>query len=151
MTPRDEARLVGVHPALIEAIDRVLTAMSILGYPMGVTDGVRTLVEQQALYAQGRKQFNGAWKVVEPLKIVTNCDGLLKPSNHQVKADGLGHAVDCAFLKDLNHDGEPDEPLAFTWDEMRPWGLYGALAESQGMMWGGRWTSIIDRPHVELR
>lgn len=150
MTPRDQARLAGVHPALVAALDKVLTAMAVLGFPMGVTDGVRTLAEQQALYAKGRKKIGGAWKVVDPQQVVTNCDGLVKPSNHQPKADGYGHAVDCAFLKDLDHDGEPDEPEAFTWDEGRPWGLYGALVESQGLTWGGRWVSIVDRPHAEL-
>lgn len=27
-------------------------------------------------------------------KKVTNCDGYIKKSNHQAKADGYGHAVD---------------------------------------------------------
>lgn len=55
-----------------------------------LTSGVRTTKEQQALYAQGRTT-KGA--------VVTKVDGVKKKSNHQVKADGFGHAVDfCPFI-----------------------------------------------------
>jgi peptidoglycan L-alanyl-D-glutamate endopeptidase CwlK len=124
------SKLDGVHPALVEKTGRILAAMSALGFPMLVTDGVRTVTEQAALYAKGR---------TAPGKIVTQCDGELKRSNHQVKADGFGHAVDCCFLV----DGKP------SWDDALPWRLYGETAKALGLKWGGFWTTP-DRPHVEL-
>ena len=30
------------------------------------------------------------------------------------------------------------------------WAAFGACVESQGLVWGGRWLTIVDRPHVEL-
>lgn len=125
-------KLAGVHPALRAIVLRVLSAMSELGHPMMVTDGVRTDDQQKALYAQGR---------TAPGKIVTNADGVLKRSNHQVHADGLGHAVDCCFLV----NGKP------SWADEHPWRLYGEAAKALGATWGGEFTTIVDRPHIEWK
>lgn len=131
MTPRDTARLAGVHPTLVARLERVLEAMAALGHPMQVTDGLRTVQQQRRLYAKGR---------TAPGAIVTYADGELKKSNHQSKDDGLGHAVDCAFVV----DGRP------SWDVALPWQAYGACAEAVGLTWGGRWERLRDLPHVEL-
>lgn len=125
-----EDKLAGVHPKLRAVVLRVLSVMADLGYPMLVTDGVRTTEEQQALYAQGR---------TKPGPVVTNADGVTHRSNHQLHADGCGHAVDCCFL--LN--GKP------SWDPHLPWRLYGEAAKALGCRWGGDWTHP-DRPHIEL-
>jgi peptidoglycan L-alanyl-D-glutamate endopeptidase CwlK len=105
--------------------------MAVLGFHMMVTDGVRTQKHQQALYAQGR---------TTPGPIVTHADGVKKHSNHQVKTDSFGHAVDCCFVV----DGRP------SWDGRLPWKAYGACVEAVGLTWGGSWTSLIDLPHAEL-
>lgn len=125
-TPRDLIRLTGVHPTLVKAI------ISILGdLPMFVVVGLRTATEQAALYAQGRTM---------PGKIVTNCDGVRFPSNHQAyPSDGLGHAVDCAWLG--------NDPFSLTHN----WVAYGAAVEAQGLLWGGRFTSPKDLDHAELK
>lgn len=133
---RDEARLQGVHPDLRVAVLAILDAMDILGFPMFVTQGVRTVAEQKALYAKGR---------TAPGPIVTNADGVFKVSNHQVKSDGFGHAVDLAFLDD------PDTPKPEVFDPGMPWDLMGLMAEKRGLTWGGRWSGLVDLPHVELR
>lgn len=52
-----------------------------------ITSGVRILQEQQLLFAQGRTM---------PGPIVTNCDGIINKSNHQVDKFGIGNAVDAA-------------------------------------------------------
>lgn len=125
-------KLAGVHPRLVDAATRICLAMDALGFRMMVTDGVRTTAKQQALYAQGR---------TAPGAIVTNTDGVIKKSNHQPKADGLGHAVDMAFVV----NGLP------SWDPSLPWFLYGAMVRSLGLRWGGDWTSgLVDKPHMEL-
>lgn len=123
------ASLDGVHPDLITKISKVLGAMAILGYPMKIVQAVRSDAEQAALYAQGR---------TAPGKIVTNCDGRISRSNHQLKADGWGHAVDCA-------SAGPDP-----FSEQFPWALYGACVRAVGLTWGGDFHSLPDRPHAEL-
>jgi peptidoglycan L-alanyl-D-glutamate endopeptidase CwlK len=120
-----------LHPSLKAKADTVIAAMKLLGYEMVIVQGVRTTEEQQALYAQGR---------TAPGHVVTNADGVNKKSNHQVKADGFGHAVDCAFKV----DGK------ISWDEKLPWRCYGECAKALGLVWGGDWKAITDKPHIEL-
>lgn len=116
---------------LAESLERILAGMEAFGHPMRVIEGYRSLARQQALYAQGR---------TAPGKIVTKCDGIVKVSDHQ-----RGFAVDCAFLDD------PRTPRDETWDETKPWAVYGAMAEAEGLTWGGRWVGLRDLPHIELK
>lgn len=135
MTDLDRDRLKDVHPYVARRIEKILNAMFALGWPMFVVSGLRTDDQQRALYAQGR---------TKPGSIVTNVDGTVKKSMHQRQATGYGHAVDLAFV---------DDPITLkieTWDVKQPWQVYGTMAEAYGLTWGGRWTSIVDRPHVEL-
>lgn len=125
-------KLDGVHPALIAAVERILAAMRVLGFEMIVTDGIRSTAEQKALYAKGRSA---------PGPIVTNTDGVTHLSNHQARDDGFGAAVDMCFLVD-------DLP---SWGESNPWHLYGAMAKALGLVWGGDWAAIKDRPHIEMK
>lgn len=131
MTPHDRRMLIGVHPQLINSITKVLDEMEAAGTPMMVCYGVRTTAEQQALYAQGRSK---------PGHIVTNADGVTHLSNHQVKADGLGRAVDCCFVV----GGVP------SWDIHLPWHTYGEWVQKVGLSWGGTWHRLVDLPHAEL-
>ncbi len=128
------AKLERVHPTLVAKVLRILVRMASLGHPMMVTDGARTAKQQNLLYLQGRDPAH-------PGRIVTNADGYKKASNHQIKADGYGHAVDCCFVV----DGRP------SWDEKLPWLVYGSIAVDEGLEWGGNWNSnLVDRPHIEL-
>lgn len=130
---RDSVRLERVHPEVRSRVKRVLMAMDALGFPMTVTDTLRTLEEQQRLYAQGR---------TAPGDIVTHADGVITKSNHQ-----SGRAVDCTFL---------DARLQPTWNESLPWTAYGENAKAVGLKWGGDFKSKStgrprpDKPHVEL-
>jgi peptidoglycan L-alanyl-D-glutamate endopeptidase CwlK len=128
--PHRLERLTGVHPQLITIVTRICAALEALGVTMIVTDGVRTVKQQKALYEQGRST---------PGEIVTQLDGVKKKSNHQLKPDGFGHAVDLCFWV----DGKP------SWAESNPWHLYGEIAKFEGCAWGGDWASIVDRPHIE--
>lgn len=127
---RDLARLTGVHPDLVAALERVFARMAAAGHAMFVVQGVRTQEQQQYIYAQGRTR---------PGIIVTMKDGVKNKSDHQVWADNLGHAVDCAFL------GVTD-PFAIT----LPWEMYGETVEAEHLTWGGRWSHPHDSPHAQL-
>ncbi len=118
-SPRDVVRLQGVHPTLQTVILGILKQL-----PMFVVMGVRTAEEQHALW------------LLRPQ--VTYKDGYVLKSAHQVRPDGLGHAVDCAFIG-------PD-PFALT----HPWASYGAAVEAAGLIWGGRWPHLVDNPHAEI-
>lgn len=124
-------RIAQCHPVLIRKLLKVLAAMEALGFPMTVVQGTRTLEQQQALYEQGR---------TKPGNIVTNADGVHVKSNHQIKDDGYGYAVDCVFLKEGGVD----------WSDDLPWATYGRCGTAVGLRWGGDWKNPVDRPHLEL-
>lgn len=89
------------------------------------TQGRRTIATQNALYAEGR---------TAPGRIVTKAAG-------GSSAHNFGLAVDFVLL---NSDGSPN------WDDEDPkWAKVGAIAEAQGMIWGGHFHSITDKPHIE--
>lgn len=123
-------RLDGLHPELVKKLERIITAMDALGFPIMVFEGLRTAERQHDLWKQGREK---------PGAIVTKADGFDKKSAHQAQSDGYGYAADCVFLD----KGKP------SWDTKHPWDLLGAVAKSQGLAWGGDWGW--DRPHVELK
>lgn len=133
-----EAIFVGVHPVLAAKVNQVLAAMAILGYPMRAYQGVRTVAQQQALYAQGRTLPGPHPSHQQPFgQTVTDCDGVRTRSNHQPAADGLGHALDCCAAG------------ALAFPPLFPWPTYGACCEAVGLKWGGRFPKV-DLDHAEL-
>lgn len=128
-----------VHADLRTRVFRIICGMAVLGYRMTVTDGVRSEDQQYQTWLKGRRNLKNE-------KIVTWADGKVHLSMHQVQRagpyKGFAAAVDLAFV---NKDNQPD------WGEQWPWELYGRMAKSLGLEWGGDWPEAKrDRPHVEL-
>ena len=129
LDPHRLVRLRGCHPELKTRVERLIAVLARDGLDLVLTQGVRSVAQQQMLYAQGRSK---------PGKIVTNCDGVRHPSNHQPKADGYGYAVDVAWRV----------AGSITWEG--PWNRLGMLTSEHGLVWGGMWERFPDRPHLEL-
>lgn len=128
-----------MHPKLVKVIEEAIKDSPI---DFTVTDGVRTLSHQQSLYAKGR---------TKPGDIVTNADGIKNKSNHQIKSDGYGHAVDLYAYKgkiDFN-DTKSLEIIAVH---------IKSVAKCLGIsiVWGGDFKATKtkekgwDKPHFEL-
>ena len=92
------------------------------GIDLRVTDGFRTVEQQDKLYAQGR---------TIPGKIVTKARGGY--SNHN-----FGLAIDVV----------PFENGKLNWDT-KNYPVIGLIGESRGLEWGHRWKRIDDRPHFQ--
>lgn len=139
MTDRDDTRLRLLHPELSSRLARVLVALEGLGWPMTITDGLRTAAEQAELHKQGRTIPGPNVRPGHPLgDTVTGADGVTGLSKHQ-----SGRAADCAFLDRVTGRA--------TWSEAYPWRLYGEACKAAGLLWGGdMWKSRVDRPHAEL-
>lgn len=107
---------------------RLLTVFKIMkerhGYEMAILEGYRSPERQNLLASMG--------------KSVTNAAAF--QSWHQ-----YGLAADCAFLRDGKLVISEKDPWA-----MRGYELFGEVAESVGMTWGGRWK-MMDFGHTELR
>lgn len=79
---RSLVMLNGIHPHLVAILEESIKCSPI---KFVIYEGIRTIKRQKILYAQGRSTEG---------KIVTYCDGLINKSNHQLKKDGFGYAVD---------------------------------------------------------
>jgi peptidoglycan L-alanyl-D-glutamate endopeptidase CwlK len=94
------------------------------GITIKIISGLRTYAEQDALFAKGR---------TAPGPRVTNAKA--GESNHN-----FGIAFDVGVF-----DG------AAYLDESPAYEVVGAMGEEIGLEWGGHWTSIVDKPHFQLR
>jgi peptidoglycan L-alanyl-D-glutamate endopeptidase CwlK len=114
-----------LHPDFSQ---RLLLAFKIMkerhGYEMALLEGYRSPQRQDLLASAGSQ--------------VTNARAF--QSWHQ-----YGLAADCAFWRDGKLVISEKDPWA-----MRGYKLYGEVAESLGLTWGGRWT-MMDFGHTELR
>jgi len=132
-----------VHPKLVEVMK-----VAIVNSPFDfrITDGARTTEEQFALYQKGRTL---------PGPKVTNCDGKNFKSNHQIKSDGYGHAVDIfpcgviesgVYRKFTSDEGYDDKKLRLIANHI----LAVAKNKNVNVEWGGNWK-MHDTPHFELK
>lgn len=117
-------RLEGLNGDFREAVEQLLDELADKGIFVAIVSGLRTIAEQNKLYAQGRKDKGN---------IVTNAMGGQSPHN-------FGCAVD---LVPLNKSGQ------INWNDNHGFAEIGVAAESIGLVWGGKFKSIVDLPHVE--
>lgn len=128
---RDRTKL---HPILQYKIDQLVKICEQNGLRIGIGECVRTVQEQDNLYAQGR---------TKPGTVVTNAKGSKYQSLHQ-----WGVAFDFYLLMDVDGDGKiKDDTYNDSKGDFKKVGKYATML---GLEWGGSWTSIIDKPHLQL-
>ena len=146
-------KLNGVHINLVNFFKELILVSP---WDFKVTAGVRTAEEQNKLYQQGIK--------------VTKVDGYKQKSNHQVKYDGLGYAVDIGVLvtekiieKVKENGKEVEKEVEKTvykgsWKDFHYYqDIYNTaknagLLEKYGIEWGGNcWKSFKDAPHWQIK
>lgn len=131
---KSAARLNGLLPVVKAAAETLIDRCYKRGVPIVITQGLRTIAEQDALYAQGR---------TKPGAIVTNARGGYSFHNFGVAIDFAllmpdGKAVSWDMKRDGDKDGRAD------WYEVVD------EAKALGFAWGGDWTSFKDYPHFEM-
>jgi peptidoglycan L-alanyl-D-glutamate endopeptidase CwlK len=112
-----------VYPDFADKVQELFSLMSEAGYPLRITESIRSLDRQEKLYAQGR---------TAPGPKVTNA----RPgySYHH-----YGLAVDVCFLG--------KEPYPKSKD---CWEMLGKYANELGITWGGDFKHLVDKPHLQL-
>lgn len=116
-----EAQATGdLLPLVKRKQKELIDECALQGIAIKVTGGFRTCEAQNALYAQGR---------TKPGAIVTNAKCGESLHNY-------GVSFDICFNTPKPYVG--------------PWDKVGAIGESLGLEWGGRWTTFVDRPHFQL-
>lgn len=120
-----EARLALVYPRLARIIRELHDSLSAAGIRIVVVQGLRTISQQDLLYAQGRTR---------PGHIVTNARGGQSYHNY-------GLAVDCAPMVGTVIDWSASHPA---WKAMEDAGV------ALGLTSGATWQRIVDAPHFQL-
>lgn len=136
-----DPRLVVEAKKIFTEIDQVLTGKAICR----AAYTLRTIQEQNELYAQGRtKLFDAAGK---RLGIVTKAKGGESYHNY-------GLALDIVLLidKDGNQTYETaswDTVGDYDGDKLADWMEVVKIFEKYGWEWGGRWAKFPDKPHFQ--
>lgn len=130
---KSAAKIAGLIPCVKSAAEALIDRSYAAGIPIIIVQGLRTIAEQNGLYAQGR---------TKPGAIVTNARGGYSYHN-------FGVAIDFALLLpnggvswDTKRDGDSDGIA--DWDEVV------AQAKRIGWDWGGDWRTFTDLPHFEI-
>lgn len=137
LSKRSLDALQGVEPSLVQLIKSAIVDTP---QDFTVVEGVRTTKRQQDLYAQGRTKTG---------KIVTNTDGVKNKSNHQVKADGYGYAVDLfPYFEGQVQVSHKDtvKKLKIITDHLKAKAKCMNITISCGIDW-----KFFDAPHVEIK
>jgi peptidoglycan L-alanyl-D-glutamate endopeptidase CwlK len=131
---KSESKLTGLQPVVKSATAALIERCHARGVQIIITQGLRTIAEQDALYAQGR---------TKPGSIVTNARGGY--SNHN-----FGWAIDFALLlpdgRTVSWDTLRDDDK----DSLPDWSEVVEEAKKLGFEWGGDWRSFKDMPHFEM-
>jgi len=118
-----DKKIASLHPDIQNKVKAfILKADNRFGVKARVTDGYRTVEQQDALYAQGR---------TAPGNKVTNARGGY--SNHN-----FGLAIDVVPMENGKANYNSTQ-----------YPLLGRIGESVGLEWGGRWKTIVDMPHFQ--
>lgn len=135
--------LKGVHPNLVKIMEEAIKDSPV---DFTITEGVRSAEKQQEYYSWGRTKRNPN---TGNMTKVTYADGVIRKSNHQVKADGYGHAVDLyPFFEGKVQVNHKDTLLKLNLIA----GHIKATAKRLGIniVWGGDWKKPFDPPHFQL-
>ncbi|MDL4841175.1 M15 family metallopeptidase [Aquibacillus rhizosphaerae] len=122
-----------LHPIVNEKKNTLITKAANKNISIVITDGFRTIEEQNAIYARGRTTDG---------TIVTNAEGGESFHNYGLAIDfalqlGNGDVIwDLAY--DGNENGEAD------------WMEVVEIAKDLGFEWGGDWARFQDYPHLQM-
>jgi peptidoglycan L-alanyl-D-glutamate endopeptidase CwlK len=131
--PRPIAPVTALHP-IVAAKQAELTAEAArLGIRMLITDGLRTVGEQDALYRQGRTADG---------QVVTTVKGGDSYHNYGLAIDFALRNKVGNVIWDMEYDGNRNGKS--------DWMEVVAIAKKLGFAWGGDWAGFRDYPHLQM-
>lgn len=131
---KSEKRLDGLHVTVRQNAERLIELAYKSGVPIVIVQGLRTVAEQNALYAQGR---------TKPGPKVTMVLGGNSKHNY-------GLAIDFALLLPDGRSVSWDTYRDGDRDSRRDWLEVADIGKALGFEWGGDWDTFIDMPHFEM-
>lgn len=117
---RSERNIATLEPLTAKLAREHLRRLSAMGLNFKITSATRTFKEQTALFAQGRSVSG--------------------PKVTNARAGSSWHNYGVAYDITLFSGKNP------VW-ESRHYDTAGQIGEQLGLEWGGRWRTIVDKPH----
>ena len=133
LSKRSLDTMQGVNPDLVRVIKEAIATSP---FDFMITQGLRTAKYQNELYQQGRTK--------KGLK-VTNADGYIKKSNHQMKIDDFGYAIDFAVIYKATIDWNTEAKYEAVAKHILEVGHKLGV----NLEWGGNWK-FRDFPHIQI-
>lgn len=128
-------RALQLHPTIRREVQMIIDEIE-KGFPSNVkvriVQGLRTIDEQNKLYAQGR---------TVPGHRITNSKGGQSYHNYGLAFDFAILYNDKELSWDINYD--------FDKDGVKDWQEVVQPFKNAGYTWGGDWNSLKDNPHLE--
>lgn len=131
---KSASKLSGLNAVVRSAAEALIEGSYDRGVPILITQGLRTIAEQNALYAQGRTAAGS---------IVTNAKGGYSYHN-------FGLAIDFALLTGNGSTVSWDTARDGDADGVKDWSEVVGVAKALGFAWGGDFKSFKDLPHFEM-
>lgn len=131
---KSASKLSGLNAVVRSAAEALIEGSYARGVPILITQGLRTIAEQSALYAQGRTTAGS---------IVTNARGGYSYHN-------FGLAIDFALLTGTGSTVSWDTARDGDADGVKDWSEVVGVAKALGFAWGGDFKSFKDLPHFEM-
>lgn len=123
----------GLHPIVEERKNLLVQRAEEQGIEVVITEGYRSVEEQNALYRQGRSESGN---------IVTNAEGGTSYHNYGLAIDFALVNEDGQTIWDLEYDGNGDGTS--------DWMEVVAIAKELDFEWGGDWKNFQDYPHLQM-
>jgi len=136
-------RIRGLHPEIQDSATWFILDAQNQGINLRITSGYRSFAEQDAIWQQGRDAHGNR---IPGQSVYTNARGGQSWHNFGLAFDVVEirpHAV-TGLPTAIWNGYEAADGLGENWSRI------GAIGESHGFEWGGRWTSFPDRPHFQM-
>ncbi|MDG5471850.1 M15 family metallopeptidase [Jeotgalibacillus sp. ET6] len=123
-----------LHPIVEQKKNELIDQAARQEIDIVITDGFRSVEEQDALYERGRSQEGN---------IVTNARGGESYHNYGLAIDFAIRTSEESVVWDMDYDGNNNE--------RSDWMEVVEIAKDLGFSWGGDWHGFKDYPHFEMR
>ncbi len=125
--------ITGLHPIVLDKQNELIAEAAALGITILITDGFRSIEEQDRIYAQGR---------TAPGSIVTQAKGGSSYHNYGLAIDFALRTKSGDVIWDMEHDGNGNGKA--------DWMEVVEAAKKLGFTWGGDWEGFPDYPHLQM-
>lgn len=129
----DDPMPTKLHPTVAEKRDQLVARAEEKGIEVVITEGFRTIEEQEAIYERGRSEEGN---------IVTYAEGGESYHNYGLAIDFALRNKNEKVIWDTEYDGNGNGKS--------DWMEVVAIAKDLGFDWGGDWRRFKDYPHFQM-